>query len=372
MSKALKKLFRIAAPAAMLIPGVGTAIGAALGAGGAFAPAVGSAVLGAAGGAASGGLKGALLGGTTAGLGGYVGTPGNSLLGSGSLSGAQQSALGGAITGAGQGGVSGGLKGALVGGALGGAGGYYSGGGFDNLLGSTSGDLSASQVDKLLNTTAGNYAGSPVALGSSDNLFSGDNLRTAMTAIGGVNAYSTQNDVGEELKKAQEKAAALMSPYVQSGVNATNTLSDKLQSGELGGTFTAPDLANDPGYQFRLSEGNKALERSLAARGLSESSAALRAAQDYGQNLASQTYNDAFNQWLQKQQNTYGMYSKLSGTGQSAAGDLGNIYGAMGDIGAKSSVATSNIINKTLSDLIPGQQMKVRYDEYGQPVYYVG
>jgi hypothetical protein len=51
----------------------------------------------------------------------------------------------------------------------------------------------------------------------------------------------------------------------------------------------------DPGYAFRLSEGQKALERSTAAsRGL-QSGAALKAATRYGQEMGSQEYQNAFN-----------------------------------------------------------------------------
>jgi len=58
--------------------------------------------------------------------------------------------------------------------------------------------------------------------------------------------------------------------------------------------FNAKEMEEDPGYAFRLSEGQKALERSTAAsRGL-QSGAALKAATRYGQEMGSQEYGNAF------------------------------------------------------------------------------
>jgi hypothetical protein len=44
-------------------------------------------------------------------------------------------------------------------------------------------------------------------------------------------------------------------------------LSDKLSSGELGGTFNPTDLTQDPGYQFNLQQGQQALDRAQGAKG---------------------------------------------------------------------------------------------------------
>jgi hypothetical protein len=61
--------------------------------------------------------------------------------------------------------------------------------------------------------------------------------------------------------------------------------------------FNAQQMAEDPGYAFRMAEGQKALERSTAAsRGL-QSGAALKAATRYGQEMGSQEYQNAFNRF---------------------------------------------------------------------------
>ena len=63
-------------------------------------------------------------------------------------------------------------------------------------------------------------------------------------------------------------------------------------------SFTAKDYQADPGYAFRLSEGQRALERTAAARGGLISGGALKAATRYGQDMGSQEYQNAYQRAL--------------------------------------------------------------------------
>lgn len=66
--------------------------------------------------------------------------------------------------------------------------------------------------------------------------------------------------------------------------------------------FQAPtwqDIQNDPGYQFRLSQGTDAIQKSAAAQGLLRSGGTLKDILNYGQGLASQEYGNVFNRALQ-------------------------------------------------------------------------
>ena len=68
--------------------------------------------------------------------------------------------------------------------------------------------------------------------------------------------------------------------------------------------FAAPTVAEmgqDPGYQFRLTEGQKALERSGAARGVTNTGGNMKGLLDYGQRAASQEYGNVYDRSL----NTY-------------------------------------------------------------------
>ena len=71
------------------------------------------------------------------------------------------------------------------------------------------------------------------------------------------------------------KSVELQEPWRQAGINAL---------AKLGTGFTGQvDMTQDPGYQFRLSEGLKALNRQQAAGGNFLSGGALKAAARYGQ-----------------------------------------------------------------------------------------
>lgn len=75
--------------------------------------------------------------------------------------------------------------------------------------------------------------------------------------------------------------------------------------------FVRPDaksLLSAPGYQARLQAGEGALQRSAASKGLLRSGGTLKDLIEYGQNFASNEYNNDFNQSLQ----TYGANYQLA------------------------------------------------------------
>ena len=65
--------------------------------------------------------------------------------------------------------------------------------------------------------------------------------------------------------------------------------------------FAAPnqqDMLNDPGFQFRIDQGRKALEASAAGKGILRSGGTLKDLLNYGQNFASQEYGNVYNRAL--------------------------------------------------------------------------
>lgn len=107
--------------------------------------------------------------------------------------------------------------------------------------------------------------------------------------------------------------------------------------------FTTQDFQADPGYAFRMSEGMKALENSAAARGGLLSGSTLKGTQRFGQDLASQEYQNAFNRfqanrasqgqeygnafnrYQAERAGTLNPYQLLAGVGQSTANTIGNM-----------------------------------------------
>jgi hypothetical protein len=90
------------------------------------------------------------------------------------------------------------------------------------------------------------------------------------------------------------------------------------------------DYQADPGYAFRLGEGQKALDRQAAARGGLISGGALKAATRYGQDMGSQEYQNAFNRYQTNRSNQLQPLGNLMASGQSAASNQGSAAGQYG------------------------------------------
>jgi len=78
------------------------------------------------------------------------------------------------------------------------------------------------------------------------------------------------------------------------------------------------DANADPGTQFRISQANKALERSAAAKGNLMSGGTLKSLASYNQDMASQEYGNAYSRWKQNQDTTYNRLAGIAGLGQTA------------------------------------------------------
>lgn len=93
------------------------------------------------------------------------------------------------------------------------------------------------------------------------------------------------------------------------------------QSGDFGALtkeFTLSDYIADPGYQFRLDEGNKAIERANARRGNFYSGAALKEANRYNSGMASQEYGSAYDRFMNNKNTLYNRLAGISNSGQGA------------------------------------------------------
>jgi hypothetical protein len=146
-------------------------------------------------------------------------------------------------------------------------------------------------------------------------------------------AASTQSESADRAADAQlqmfREQAALQEPFRQAGVRALPQLEE--QRNMMPGAFTGQvNLGQDPGYAFRLSEGQKALDRQAAARGGLISGGALKAAQRFGQEMGSQEYGNAYNRALTnynaavaRENLGYNRLASLAGIGQTATSQIG-------------------------------------------------
>jgi hypothetical protein len=114
--------------------------------------------------------------------------------------------------------------------------------------------------------------------------------------------------------------------------------------GKYARDFGMQDFQQDPGYAFRLSEGQKALDRSAAARGGLISGSALKAASRYGQEMGSQEYQNAFNRYQTNRTNQLQPLGNLQAVGQSAASNQGSAAGAYGTAGGNAIIQSGQAI----------------------------
>jgi hypothetical protein len=177
-----------------------------------------------------------------------------------------------------------------------------------------------------------------------------------ISSQGAKSAAKTQADAAGQATEAQrqifERQVELQEPFREAGLKGQNRLLELLG---IGGTASAPGYGKyataefgadkfrtDPGYAFRMSEGMKALERSAAARGGLLSGATLKGTQRFGQDLASQEYQNAFNRYQAERVGTLNPYQALAGVGQSSANTLGQQAGAFGNAMASNIIGAGN------------------------------
>lgn len=83
-------------------------------------------------------------------------------------------------------------------------------------------------------------------------------------------------------------------------------------SGKAPDAFKAPtaaDVANEPGFQFRLEQGRKALEQSAAGKGVLRTGGTLKNLVDYGQNFASNEYGNVYNRAANERDRKFNEYA---------------------------------------------------------------
>jgi hypothetical protein len=200
------------------------------------------------------------------------------------------------------------------------------------------------------------------------------------------NAAQTQSDAAQRAINLQQQInqqqTALNAPFYSAGVTGQNRLLDLLGlSGNKGAAgygkyaqdFSMGDFQQDPGYAFRLSEGQKALDRSAAARGGLISGGAMKAATRYGQDMGSQEYQNAYNRYQTNRANQLNPLGSLAQSGQAAANfqsgnlgsygtNVGNLIGQQGQSQAASQLGMSNTIGNAINTGVSAYQNNALLD----------
>lgn len=199
-------------------------------------------------------------------------------------------------------------------------------------------------------------------------------------AIGGANASAAhekninaamdvQRDILSQQQGIYNQSRQDNMPWLDAGRTSLADLMRAMQSGQFDTRVDANSLQNDPGYQFRMAQGQKALERSAAARGGLNSGRTMMGLAKFSQGLASDEFQNAWSRNQAENAARFGRMSGVAGMGQNSAqylgqlgqqhsGTLGNyansmsqLYGAKGNAQAAGAMAFPNAFGSGVNTL---------------------
>lgn len=194
------------------------------------------------------------------------------------------------------------------------------------------------------------------------------------TVIGSVISSSSSGKAARAQENAANTAAGTQlqmynqtredqAPWRAAGGTAVGQLSAGTAPGaEFNRNFTMADFNADPGYQFRMDQGSRALQASAAARGGLLSGGTLKALDRYGQDFASNEYSNAYNRFNNDQSTRFNRLSSIAGLGQTAtaqtgaagtaaANQIGNAQIGYGNAAAAGYIGQANAVNSGISSL---------------------
>jgi hypothetical protein len=150
--------------------------------------------------------------------------------------------------------------------------------------------------------------------------------------------FNKQNELNEPFRQAGLTGQARYMELMGLGGN-TNALG----YGKYARDFGMSDFQKDPGYDFRLTEGLKELDRRrLAGGGGFRGGAAIKGGTRYAQDYASNEFSRAFDRYQINRSNQLNPLASLAGMGQTATGAMSR---DAGDFGARSAASAADIGN---------------------------
>lgn len=224
--------------------------------------------------------------------------------------------------------------------------------------------------------------GGSAIIGAGASLIGGSKASKAAKNAAKEQTKATNAAIAAE-QKALERQIGLQEPFRQVGINALAQYPGAAAPSYQ--PFGMEQFNADPGYQFRMSEGLKALERSAASRGILSSGQTLKDITRFGQDTASQEYQNAFSRYMleteRKRRETLDPLEYQIGLGQAAAsgqaanigttaGSTSNLMQALGNISAQRGVTQANIYTGTagnIGDIVSGAAQGYGQYQAAQP-----
>lgn len=208
--------------------------------------------------------------------------------------------------------------------------------------------------------------------------------------LGGILGGKASKDAAKTQAASSDRAADLayqagqqarddQAPWRAAGATALSSLTGGLApGGQFTKHFTMADYQEDPGYQFRLAEGQKGIDAAAGARGSRYSGATLKALARFNSDQGSQEYGRAADRFNADQTTDFNRYASVAGLGQTAnaqtaaagtaaASTAGQAIQNAGTARASGYVGTANAINGTLGSLANTFQLSQLTGGAGNP-----
>ena len=189
-------------------------------------------------------------------------------------------------------------------------------------------------------------------------LISSSGAKSAAKAQAAASDRASQLQYEQYLQTREDQA-----PWRAAGTAALSQLTGGIAPGaEFNRNFTMADYQADPGYQFRLSEGQKGIEAAAGARGSRYSGATLKALSRFNSDQASQEYGNAYNRYNNDVSTRFNRLAGVAGVGQTAnnqvaaagqnyANQAGEAIQNAGTARASGYVGRSNAVNSAIGQI---------------------
>lgn len=165
---------------------------------------------------------------------------------------------------------------------------------------------------------------------------------------GAKKAAKAQTQMGREALALQERMFQQgredLAPWRAAGGQAIGQGLAMLQPGY--------NHTTSPGYQFRFSEGQRAVDSSAASKGMLMSGGTLKDLTRFGQGVAADDFNDQFNRTMSVASGGQQASTNSASMGQSYANNASNILGNIGQAKASGYAGQNQAFQGTLSNLI--------------------
>lgn len=207
----------------------------------------------------------------------------------------------------------------------------------------------------------------------------------AGAVIGGAATVYGSSKQSKAIQGAQESADALsresmayqreaaqqqrtdLAPYTAAGLQSLPAAQNLL--GLNGPEYAAQAMGNfqqNPGYQYQLSEGLRAVDSGAAARGMLRSGATMKAEQTLGANLANQSFDTYYNRLMGLTQIGQNSAAGVGAAGIQTANSQANVLGNMAQTAASAGSAQASIYGNTASALGSVANQGIQNYQYGQ------